>query len=107
MARGVIQPDEDFFFREGMIAPAATPASLLRDLIAQVESYSLARGIQNSFVVQLQAALAAVEAGDAATARARLDDFIHHTRAQSGKKLTPEQAAEMIASAQAILDRIG
>jgi proline racemase len=64
-------------------------------------------GIERSFVARLEAAIAAIEAGDVATACAKPGDFISHTEAQAGNKLAPEQAFQMIAEAQAVRAALG
>ncbi|MCA1614667.1 MAG: hypothetical protein LC795_11110 [Acidobacteria bacterium] len=87
--------------------PARTPAERVADLISLVRSYNLPYGTTNSLTVKLRGALDALEAGDTATACARLSDFVNHTRAQSGKKLTTAQAAQLIEGANAIRALLG
>lgn len=78
------------------------PDVRIRALIEQVQSLGLAKGIQNSLVVKLSAALSALSAGDTATAIAKLTDFINEVRAQSGKKITTAAAAALIEEATSI-----
>jgi probable HAF family extracellular repeat protein len=93
----------------GSGAVLLTPASivLIDDLVGLVESFDLPHGLENSLVKKLQNALAALEAGDTVTACGLLGAFINETRAQSGKKLTVEQADEMIDNAEQIRAVIG
>ncbi len=87
--------------------PAKTPAERVADLISLVRSFNLPYGTTNSLTVKLRGALDALEAGDTATACARLSDFVNHTRAQSGKKLTTAQANQLIEEANAIRSLLG
>jgi Tol biopolymer transport system component len=87
--------------------PARTPAERVADLISLVRSFNLPYGTANSLTVKLRAALDALEAGDTATACARLSDFVNHTRAQSGKKLTAAQANQLIEEATSIRALLG
>ncbi len=77
-------------------------AEQIRDLIVVVSSFHLASGTENSFTSQLKSALAALLAGDKATAGGLLQSFLDHTNAQSGKKLTKAQAASLMAAATQI-----
>jgi DNA-binding GntR family transcriptional regulator len=63
--------------------------------------------METSFVAKLRAALAALEAGDAAGACESLQDFINHAEAQAGKALEPEEASLIIGEAQAIRSALG
>jgi hypothetical protein len=82
------------------------PATLIGNLIDLVESYGLSGGIENSFVVKLDAALSALAAEDTDAAIAGLQDFINHAQAQSGKKLTVGQAQALIEAAEAIIAQL-
>jgi len=86
---------------------AGAPEALIRDLIALLKSYGLPKGIENSYLVKLEAALSTAEEGDTAGAIARLETFIHHVQAQSGKKLTVGQAQELTTAAQDIIGLLG
>lgn len=87
---------------------AAPPATkVLEDLYALIESFSLPKGIANSFLVKVKAAHAAVESGDFEAACGNLKALINHAEAQAGKKLTKAQAAQIIATAQALRITLG
>jgi len=77
------------------------------DLIELVESFGLPHGPENSLTTKLQAALAALEVSDTATACACLGAFINECQAQSGKKLTTAQAIQLINSANQIKTDLG
>ena len=87
--------------------PPDPPNGRITDLIALVRSFGLPSGIQTSLVVKLQGAIAALNAGDTATACVALTDFISEVNAQSGKKLTVQQAQQLIQSATTITGLIG
>jgi hypothetical protein len=76
-------------------------------LVDIVLGFGLPGGIETSFVKKLEHALAALEAGDTATACSDLQDFVNHAEAQSGKKLTVAQANQIIAEALAIRAALG
>ena len=76
-------------------------------VIKKVESFGLPFGTTNSLTVKLRHALNAYNAGNTATACDNLAAFINHARAQSGKKLTTEQATEIITEAAAIRAALG
>lgn len=77
------------------------------DLIALIESFNLPKGTENSLVTKLQDALTAVEGSDTATACICLSSFINECQAQSGKKLTADQATQLINSANQIKTSLG
>lgn len=83
------------------------PAEHIEDLADLVESFDLHHGIENSLLAKLQAALDAVNAGDLATACAALADFINEVSAQAGKKITGEQASQLIDTATGIRAALG
>ncbi len=84
-----------------------TPAERINNLIGVVRGFNLPFGTTNSLTVKLRAALDAVNAGDNATGCARLADFINHANAQSGKKLSAAQAAQLTTEAASIRAAIG
>jgi hypothetical protein len=79
----------------------------LTDLTAQVNGMNIHHGIKNSLRAKLNAAQAAINAGDTATACAKLADFINECQAQSGKKLAVSQASQLIAGANKIRVSLG
>lgn len=90
------------------IEQEATPGELTSDLINLVRSFSLQRGISNSFESKLQKVIAALDSpGGTAEACDQLKAFINHAQAQSGKHLTVAQADQLIASASQIRTLLG
>ena len=87
--------------------PVKTPAERISDLDALVRSFNLQHGTETSLTVKLRDALKALNAGNTAVACAKLADFVNHTRAQSGKKLTAAQATQLIDEANSIRAAIG
>jgi len=77
----------------------ATPATVKIDELADVvESFALPRGIENSLLVKLNTARAALESCSPTTACAPLGAFVKQVEAQSGKKLTTQQADSLLAA---------
>lgn len=91
---------------QGFIAAPPT-AKLLEDLYAMIEGFGLPKGIANSFLVKVKAAQSAAARGDFDAACGSLKALINHAEALAGKKLTPAQAAELIAAAEAIRISLG
>lgn len=91
--------------------PAAkTPAQLLADLVALVQSFNLKQGIANSLDAKLgnaQKALDAARAGDKATACNLLGAFVNEVQAQAGKALTADQANQLITAANGVKAALG
>jgi Tol biopolymer transport system component len=85
--------------------PPPTPE--VSDLVALVQSFNLPHGVESSLLAKLNDALAALSAGDTATACIDLNAFINETQAQAGKKLTPTQAEQLIALAEDIMSALG
>jgi hypothetical protein len=86
--------------------PSSTP-NQINDLIALVQSFNLPDGTEHSLITKLQDALAAIEASDTATACLSLTAFINASQAQSGKKLTADEANQLINSATQIKTTVG
>jgi probable HAF family extracellular repeat protein len=88
--------------RSGAVLLTLSADTMVGTLIQLVQGFDLPKGMENSLVTKLEHAQAALAAGDTATACSLLGAFTNETRAQSGKKLTAEQAAEMISRADQI-----
>jgi hypothetical protein len=82
--------------------PFAEEIEQIIELEETVEEIDLPRGTTRSLNAKLQAARDALEAGDVRSACNILRALINQIRAQSGTHLTEEQAAELIAEAEAI-----
>ena len=86
--------------------PSSSP-NQINDLIALVKSFNLPAGTANSLITKLQDAQAAIDASDTATACDSLTAFINACQGQSGKKLTADQANQLINSATQIKTTLG
>ncbi|MCK4949581.1 MAG: hypothetical protein KAS60_05815, partial [Thermoplasmata archaeon] len=83
------------------------PVDAIVRLKAYVEGLDIPHGIKNSLISQLNAAENALSNGQENAAVNILNAFIHHVEAlRDAGKLTQEQAAYMILSAQRIIDTI-
>ena len=87
--------------------PPGLTANQVNKLIGTVQSFELSDGIKNSLKTKLQEALAAINGSDTALACDSLTAFINATQAQSGKKLTADQASQLISSANQIKTNLG
>lgn len=85
----------------------SSPVTQINDLIALVRSFHLQSALESSLVSKLQDALTALSAGNTATACASLTSFIKQVQTQSGKKITTQQATQLISSANAIKTNLG
>lgn len=88
-----------------------TPEQKLGALLERVDTFladgSISdSGIAHSLREKLQSAQAALARGNTRAARNKLGAFIHHVRAQSGKKISPEAAAELIERATQVIDSL-
>jgi WD40 repeat protein len=100
-------PDTDYdVYAFTFQIPSATE-NQIDDLVEMIESFNLPGGIENSLITKLHDALAAIDASDTATACDSLGAFINECRAQSGKKLTADQASQLINSATQIKTALG
>ncbi len=68
---------------------------------------NLDRGISNSLQAKLNAALESIESGRDGAAERQLGAFINEVNAQSGKKINPSQAEQLISTAEDIMSTIG
>ena len=83
-----------------------TPGTEIGDLQDLVASMGIHHGIANALNAKLNAALAALAADDTAGACVAMQDFLDLVSAQSGKKLTEEQAEELTDAANAIREQL-
>lgn len=79
----------------------------VNDLISLVHSFKLAEGTTTSLIAKVQDALTAIDLSDTPTACASLTAFINACESQSGKKLTVEQANQLINAAAQIKTELG
>ena len=93
--------------RSGAVLLTLSPDTMMGTLIQLIQGFNLPKGMENSLVTKLEHAQAALAAGDIGTTCSLLGAFVNETRAQSGKKLTAEQAAEMVSRADQIRATMG
>jgi hypothetical protein len=83
-------------------------AAQISNLITLVNSFNLSpKGIQTSFVSQLQTVQSDLAANNTAQACSDLTSLINHVNAQSGKHLTTDQANQLLAAAGRIQAALG
>lgn len=86
----------------------AGPKELTLDLVNVVRSFTLQRGISNSFESKLQKVITALDSPNGtAEACDQLKAFINHANAQSGKHLTVAQADQLVVAASEIRALLG
>lgn len=86
---------------EGFVA-VPPGAAALKGLARVIDDFALPAGIEKSFLSKLDAAAKALDKGDLPAACGALQAVINHAEALSGKKLSKEQAAQIIGTASAI-----
>lgn len=89
-----------------VIITVITPVQALQNLIIPIEEMGLPQGTENNLIQKLNDALHLLEMGNTNGAIHKLGDFIDYIEAQTGKKITQEQADFLIAYIQWILDNI-
>jgi len=86
----------------------ATPANVTVDgIVAEVESFALPHGTENSLLAKLAHVRQAVDGCTPSGACGALGSFVNEVEAQAGKKLTPGQAQALLDAAQALLATLG
>lgn len=89
------------------VVPSTPPvAQQIQNLIAQVESLGLPRGLEIRLVIKLRIALLFVQIRAPEAAEELIRAFIQEVQAESGKKIPAQSAAALIASAQQILNAL-
>lgn len=84
-----------------------SPAEMLGLAIDELAAMDIHHGIKNALLVKLLNALSHLEAGDPSGAINLLGAFQSQVNAQSGKKLSEEQATLLLDQSDAILEAIG
>jgi hypothetical protein len=93
--------DEDVYSAIGVVL--AEPEDALADLVEDVVAIDLPSGLAVSLTSSLTHAIRKVEAGDGPAAMGMLQAFINKTRAQRGKKLSVEEADNLMTAAEATM----
>ena len=84
-----------------------TPVEYAEELTTTIQQFNLHQGTANSLNAKLRAALTSLENGDTNGACSALQDLINESNAQSGKKLTEDQASAIGGRAAFIRELIG
>ncbi len=87
----------------GVIQVYANPTEL-DYLIYSVKNMPLQQGLKNSLVVKLEGAQEAIESEQQDVAINKLNAFINEVEAQSGKKLTEQQASSLVRNANCVIE---
>jgi len=95
-----VTDDEGATGTDSLTMTVQTPAEATQDLISYLEDLDLPRGTENSLVAKLKSVIKSLDKGHDNAAINKLNAFINQVEAQEGKKITGEQAAELIATAQ-------
>ena len=85
---------------------AVPPEDLMQKLIETIETWTLHKGTENSLTSKLEGALHLLDKGNENGAIHELMDFMNQVKALRDKKLTTEQANQLISEAQRIIDLI-
>ena len=93
-------------FSPTSVLTVPTPVQVTQNLITTVKAMNLPSGMTTSLTAKLNAAIAALNAGDCLSAKESLQDFINQVMAQSGKMLTVAQATQLITAAQSIINSL-
>lgn len=90
----------------GCGAPVPPVPTAIQQLESTVNGDQLQSGITNSLDAKLQAAYQSVTTQNNADAVSQLQAFIQEVQAQSGKKITTDQANQLIQAANSIIQRL-
>jgi hypothetical protein len=93
-------------YSNGLAGKGYTLENPVETLIINIENFELPKGTENSLTSKLDNVLAALAKGNDKAAINMLDAFINAVEAQSGKKLSYEQADALITAAQCIIENI-
>jgi hypothetical protein len=83
------------------------PAQTIDDLQTTVSGLGLSKGLTTALNSSLRDAADALALNDTAGACASLQAFVNKVQAQTGKKLTPEQAQQLTSAANEIRTQLG
>ena len=88
-------------FHAFRLDPIISPMDSIIQIISLAGSFNLPRDTMTGLRAQLEAARTAFERGNSHAARQQLNAFENAVRAQAGKKLTMDQANQLLAAAEA------
>ncbi len=98
--------DEDDSGSESVAVEVLSPAAAGTELMTQVDELSAPEGTKNSLNSKLDGAFKSLDKGKPETAINQMNAFINSVNAQSGKKISVEEADALIALAQTIVASI-
>jgi len=102
----MVTDDDEATDTDTTIVTVQTPEEAIQDLISDVEGMNLAKGVENSLTSKLEGAIASLSRNQKNVATKQLYAFIKEVEAQRGKEIAYEQADELIAKAQRVIDNI-
>jgi len=83
------------------------PTDAVENVISAIEDLHVQTGIENSLISKLENTINALNTGDTADAMNKLGAFINEVEAQQCKKIPCDDADELIAMVQQIIDSVG
>jgi len=93
-------------FPDEVTITAQTPQAAISSLIAKVQSLGLPHGLEHSLTAKMRAANRSLNRGNRRAAVNQLQAFIHELNAHRGRNITEEQAAQLIAVADQIINAV-
>ncbi len=84
-----------------------TTNDAIDELIILVEGLSLLEGLENGLISKLENAINSIENGNYEAAINQINAFINHVNAQSGKKISEQDADELIEYVSRIIHSLG
>jgi parallel beta-helix repeat protein len=105
----MVTDDEGWFGIANVTIVVISQEEAIEDLIESIEELNLPRGIENSLLSILEAAINALERGNEIAAENQLEAFQNMVEALSkgnGKKIKPEDAEKLLAASQFIIDSL-
>jgi hypothetical protein len=90
-----------------VITVITNPVQLVPNLSQQVQDMGLGAGTTQALDAKLDAAFSSLQSGNVRAAENQLHAFVHYVEAQRGKKLSDEQADEMLAAVNVLLELLG
>ncbi|KQC05613.1 MAG: hypothetical protein APR53_02245 [Methanoculleus sp. SDB] len=101
-----VTDDEGLTGTDSLEVTIQTPKQAINSLINTFGGLDAPFGIRNSFIVKLNAATKSLDKDHQKTATNQLNAFVHHAEAQSGKKLSQEEATGFIAYVKEIIGEV-
>ena len=101
-----VEDDDGAIDTDISIVTVQTPQDAVRGLISSVKDLNLPKGTENSLLSKLENTIKSLDKGQDKVAVNKLNAFINKVKAQRGKKITDEDADNLTAAAQWIIDNI-